>query len=255
MGSIAAGIGTTGYCAVGGTGRIDENLSVFVSDLHVGGANPRFSYTHDRLSRVVDEILGMSPRPKRVVCFGDVALSYGLAADYAASRPSLRRILDAGIELHMTMGNHDRRSNFLKHWPDYAENQIVPGRVTRVVSLGCADLVLLDTLKGTDDRAENDMGPVEGTIDAPQLAWLEDFVAKAKRPFFVGSHQFRDLRISGASASGLTPKISCSGRTRAQSSSSRGALKTSRTERCSPFERAWATSCGARMLSPPASKK
>ena len=199
LGSLAAGIGTTGYCAAGGTGGIDENLSVFVSDLHVGGANPRFAYTHDRLSRVVDEILGMSPRPKRVVCFGDVALSYGLAADYAASRPILRRILDAGIELHMTMGNHDRRSNFLKHWPDYAENQIVPGRVTRVVSLGCADLVLLDTLKGTDDRAENDMGPVEGTIDAPQLAWLEDFVAKAKRPFFVGSHQFRDLRISGAS--------------------------------------------------------
>ena len=61
---------------------------------------------------------------------------------------------------------------------------------------GC-DLVLLDTLKGADDRAENDMGPVDGTIDAAQLAWFEAFVAAARRPFFVGSHQFRDLYIDG----------------------------------------------------------
>ena len=79
-----------------------------------------------------------------------------------------------------------------------------------VRSFGCAsdffkkigeilpDLVLLDTLKGTDDRAENDMGPVEGTIDPAQLAWFEKFVSEAKRPFFVGSHQFRDLYIEGA---------------------------------------------------------
>ena len=195
----AAGVGTTSCRMAHAADGIDENLSVFVSDLHVGGTNPRFAYTHDRLLRVVDEILGMSPRPRRVVCFGDVALSYGLAADYAASRPILQRILDAGIDLHMTMGNHDRRSNFLKCWPSYAERQLVPGRFTRIVPLGSADLVLLDTLKGSDDRPDNDMGPVEGTIDPPQLAWLEEFVANAKRPFFVGSHQFRDLYINGAS--------------------------------------------------------
>ena len=99
------------------------------------------------------------------------------------------------IDLHLTMGNHDRRSSFLKCWPEYGQNALVPGRFTQVVSFGFADLVLLDTLKGTDDRAENDMGPVEGTIDPAQLAWFEMFVAEAKRPFLVGSHQFRDLYI------------------------------------------------------------
>ena len=195
IGSLVAGAGVAGCRTMCGAGGSGENLSVFVSDLHVGGANPALSYTHERLSRVVDEILAMSPRPKRVVCFGDVALSYGLAADYAASKPILKRIVDAGVDLHLTLGNHDKRANFLKEWPEYAAKPLVPGRVTQVVSLGSADLVLLDTLKGSDTRADNDMGPVEGTIDPAQLSWFEEFVAKAKRPFFVGSHQFRDLYL------------------------------------------------------------
>jgi len=193
----AAGVAALAGCRTLGTGGTDENLSVLISDLHVGPTNPKHTHQHARLQRVIDEILAMSPRPKRVICFGDIALSFGLEADYAFSKPMLKRLVDAGIDLHLTMGNHDRRSAFFKSWPEYAEKQLVPGRLTQVISLGDADLVLLDTLKGTDVRAETDMGPVEGTIDAEQLAWFENFVALAKRPFFVGSHQFRDLYIEG----------------------------------------------------------
>ena len=197
MGAICAGAGGAGCRSLRTACGQDENLSVFISDLHVGGANKKLAYTGPRLEKVVDEILAMSPRPKRVVCFGDIALTYGLAADYAVSKPMLKRLESAGIDLHLTMGNHDRRSSFLKHWPECGERALVPGRLTQVVPLGFADLVLLDTLKGADDRAENDMGPVGGTIDPAQLAWFEKFVAEARRPFFVGSHQFHDLRIDG----------------------------------------------------------
>ena len=54
------------------SGGTDENLSVFISDLHIGGANPALGYTHARLNRVVDEILAMRPLPRRVVCFGEL---------------------------------------------------------------------------------------------------------------------------------------------------------------------------------------
>ena len=195
---VSVGAALAGCVSGAAAGRFDDSLSAFISDLHVGGAVHKYDYTHAALARVVDEILAMRPLPRRVVVFGDIGLSFGLAADYASSRPILRRIADAGVELHMTMGNHDRRSSFLMHWPEYGKGQLVPGRFTQVVSLGDADLVLLDTLKGADDRAEDDMGPVEGTIDPAQLAWFEKFVAEAKRPFFVGSHQFRDLYIEGA---------------------------------------------------------
>ena len=197
MVGASMGVALAGCATPAAKDRFDDALSVFISDLHIGGANPKLDYTHGKLARVVDEILALRPLPARVVCFGDIALTYGLAADYAVSRPMLQRLIDAGIELHLTMGNHDRRSNFLKYWPEYGKDQLVPGRFTRVISLGDADLVLLDTLKGTDTRGERDMGPVEGTIDPAQLKWFEDFVAKAKRPFFVGSHQFSDLYIDG----------------------------------------------------------
>lgn len=197
MVSMSAGAALAGCVSGLSKGHYDNALSVLISDLHVGGADPELDYTHGKLTCVVDEILAMRPLPRRVVCFGDIGLSYGLAADYAMSKPILQRLVDAGIELHLTMGNHDRRSNFLKEWPEYGVNQVVPGRFARVISLGDADLVLLDTLKGTDNRADNDMGPVEGTIDTAQLKWFESFVAQAKRPFFVGSHQFRDLYVEG----------------------------------------------------------
>lgn len=173
-----------------------DNTSVLISDLHVG-ANRKFAYTQERLIKVVDAILAMDPKPDNVICFGDVALTYGLGDDYDVSKPILQRIVDAGIKLTLTLGNHDRRSEFLKRWPEYVKSSPVPGRVVSVVDLGTADLVLLDALKGADDRAPNDMGPVEGTLDPAQLAWLESFVANAKRPFFVGSHQFMDLHIDG----------------------------------------------------------
>lgn len=140
--AAATGAGCNSLWMAGGQ---DDNLSVFISDLHVGGANKDLAYTGPRLEKVVDEILAMSLRPKRVVCFGDIALSYGLAADYAASRPTLKRLEAAGIDLHLTMGNHDRRSAFLKYWPAYGERALVPGRFTQVISLGPADLVLLWT--------------------------------------------------------------------------------------------------------------
>ena len=197
-GALCVGAGVAGCRSLSRTDGPDENLSVLISDLHVGGVNKKFAYTRPRLEKVVNEILAMRPLPKRVICFGDIGLTYGLAADYAVSRPILQRLVDAGVDLHLTMGNHDRRSAFLQSWPEYGQNALVPGRFTQVVSLGSADLVLLDTLKGTDERAENDMGPVEGTIDPAQLAWFEKFVSEAKRPFFVGSHQFRDLYIEGA---------------------------------------------------------
>ena len=192
-GLAAAGLAAGCLSAEGGKGCGDA--SVFISDLHIGGANKALEYTQQRFAKVVDAILAMKPRPRRVVCFGDVAMTFGLAVDYAVSKPMLKRIEAAGIELHITMGNHDRRSAFFREWPEYLVSPLVPGRCTRVVDLGGCDLVLLDTLKGADDRAETDMGPVEGTIDAAQLAWFESWVAAAKRPFLVGSHQFRDLYI------------------------------------------------------------
>ena len=172
---------------------VDENLSVFLSDVHVAGAGIKTkwgeqpAYQNPLFEKAVDEILAMRPRPKRVVCFGDIALWFGYAKDYEASLPGFRRITDAGIELYLGMGNHDKRQVFLKYYPSYAKSSPVPGRIVSVVDLGTCDLILLDSLKegapeeGTDNA-------VDGTIDRAQWDWLKAECMKRTRPFLCGAH-------------------------------------------------------------------
>ena len=181
----AASAGCAARRGTDGGSRCDT--FVFLSDLHIEGAAPTYAYSKKRLEKTVDEILSMSPLPRGVVCFGDISCTYGLDADYIEAKRILSRLENAGVALHFTLGNHDRRSFFFDKWPRCAENSPVPGRCVSVVDLGSADLVLLDALKGADERALTDMGPVEGGLDDRQLAWFGDFVANAARPFFVGS--------------------------------------------------------------------
>lgn len=193
-----AGVGVVSVLR-GGHKPESGDVFVFLSDLHVDGREKGSLHQNRRLEKTVDDILRLSPRPKAVVCFGDIACSYGLDIDYAEAKRILDRLENAGIALHFVMGNHDRRSTFFGKWPQCARKSLVPGRCVSVVDLGFADLVLLDALKGTDDRAANDAGPGAGTLDDEQLKWFEAFVANAQRPFFVGSHQFADLQVKGLS--------------------------------------------------------
>ena len=182
--------------------KFDDNLSVFVTDIHIGGkqldgGSEAPTYTQGRLSAFVDEVLAMKPLPRRVVSFGDLAYLRGNPDDYAVSKPILKRLEDAGIELVFCMGNHDRRSEFNKAWPGHLEKSPVPGKFVRVVSLGTSDLVVLDCLQGADDRPWTDNGPVPGKLSADVLAWCKKELPKRKRPFFVSSHfPIGDLRLS-----------------------------------------------------------
>ena len=185
---MTAATGLVG-CVGGKTlpGEADENLTVFVSDIHVSGTIPNHMPAK-RLARFVDEVLAMRPRPKRVVSLGDLAYLYGLPEDYAVSKPILKRLEAAGIDLVFYMGNHDRRNAFAAAWPGELEKSPVPGKFNRIVSLGTADLVVLDGLQGSDDRATNESGPVPGLIHDDVFAWLKDELPKRKRPFFFSSH-------------------------------------------------------------------
>ena len=167
----------------------DENLSIIFSDAHVCGEDVRAArFTPKRMAAFVDEVLAMRPLPKRVIHLGDLAYLHGHPADYAVSKPLLKRLEDAGIELVFCMGNHDRRSEFAKAWPGHLEKSPVPGKFVSVTSLGTADLVIIDGLQGTDDRLLTDRGPGQGLLTPDQFAWLKKDFPKRKRPFFVASH-------------------------------------------------------------------
>lgn len=180
----------------------DADLSVFLSDIHVAHPNPKGVketeqpvYQNAYFEKAVDAVLAMRPRPKRVVVFGDVALWHGWSRDYETSRPGLDRLKAAGVEVTLTMGNHDHREVFLRTHPEYARTSPVPGRIVSAVDLGCADLLLLDSLD-ENPKGEGTRNGVAGTLDTAQQDWLVETGRAAKRPFLVGAHHpIGELRI------------------------------------------------------------
>ena len=47
---------------------------------------------------------------------------------------------------------------------------------------------MLDSLQGTDDRAQNDFGPVPGALSDDQQTFLRDFLAKRTKPVILCAH-------------------------------------------------------------------
>ena len=184
-GGTMAAAGGCSTLFTGAASDYDPNLTVLLSDIHVRGGE---SYQLDRFRSVVAEILKMSPLPKNVVVFGDLAYLFGNKGDYVTSAPYLKQLSDAGIAVTIGMGNHDRRSAFFEVHPEYVKRTKVPGRVVSVVDVGNADMLMLDSLAGSDDRGPKSSGPVPGTLDASQQEWLLAELPKWKRPLFVCAH-------------------------------------------------------------------
>ncbi len=174
----------------------DENFSVFLSDPHVPGDGTELdknhvehdpAYMYKRLAATVDEVLAMRPMPARAVVFGDIAYLRGERADYEKTKPLFEKLARAGIDVVFGMGNHDHRAAFFDTYPGWRERTCVPGEVVTKVSLGHADLLMLDTLT-ENTSAPGVANPGNGSLSERQAAWLAQEAAKATRPFFVGAH-------------------------------------------------------------------
>ena len=171
---------------------VDENLSVLISDIHLQ-TNPSNGYyfTSREFPRRVREILAMRPLPRRVICFGDMTFNTGEPAAYAFLREQIRPLKEAGVRVVLGMGNHDRRKAFLAAFPEAGRDQPVPGRIVHKVDLGTCDLVLLDTLSGSEESKFGEIGEEQG-------AWLVRELMAAKRPVILGAHHSqRELKVGG----------------------------------------------------------
>ena len=172
--------------------EFDENLSVLISDIHLQtDPSNGYSFTAREFPRRVREILAMRPLPRRVICFGDMTFNVGESESYAFLRKQIRPLEETGILVVLGMGNHDRRKNFLAAFPEAGRDQPVPGRIVHKVDLGTCDLVLLDTLSGSEESKFGEIGEEQG-------AWLVRELMAAKRPVILGAHHSqRELKVGG----------------------------------------------------------
>ena len=173
--------------------NFDESLSVFFSDVHVGGGK---SYQRNYFLEIVADVMRMDPLPRNIVIFGDLAFLSGMKGDYEESYKIIKPMMDLGIKVTIGMGNHDRRSTFLETYEGYDKRLLVPGKIVSVSSDSNADILMLDGLQGKDERAERDMGPVSGKLDPDQIEWIKAELPKWPRKVFVGSHfPIHELKI------------------------------------------------------------
>ena len=161
---------------------------VLLNDIHVTGiaeekipANAKADGDH--LRTAVKQVLALPKKPAAVIINGDLALSIGTAADYAVVRELIAPLRDAGIPVHLTLGNHDVRNVFTQAFPEMkSASSLKEPRHNSVIDLPSTRLILLDTLDQTP-------GP-GGRLGAEQIAWILAKIDEVptKQVVLVGHH-------------------------------------------------------------------
>jgi len=179
-----AGAGTCSGIPLFGKLRKDETLVAILSDCHVGAWKSP-DYQGVKLADCIARVLALDPLPARMFIPGDLAYLWGRREDYELSHRLLQPVIDAGIEVVIGMGNHDRRENFLERWPEYADRSPVRGRIVSKVRGAHFDYIMADTLNQPE---QTDKWITPGTLDDEQREWLKAECAAAKRPLLVLAH-------------------------------------------------------------------
>lgn len=161
---------------------VDEDLIAILNDTHVGAQHPPTASIPTNLRNTVAWLLAQPKRPAAVIINGDLALRDGKPGDYEHFAKLIAPLSEAGISLHLTMGNHDTREVFYEVLEDeLPQRPALETRHVGVVKLKRASLLLLDSLKQTM-IAPGDLGQA-------QLDWLAKALdAQADKPALIIAH-------------------------------------------------------------------
>jgi len=128
----------------------------------------------DSLAQAVREVIALNPRPANLIVNGDCALSRGTVAEYKEFLRLIEPIREAGITVHITIGNHDTREKLWQMLPFLKKEQM--GVHADVLELPHANIVLLDSGK-------------RGVVEDKQLSWLAQQLDDRKnKPALVFAH-------------------------------------------------------------------
>ena len=143
---------------------------VILNDIHITGIPEEMIPANakdddDHLRATVKQILALQKKPAAVIINGDLALAIGTAADYTVIRELIAPLRDAGIPVHLTLGNHDVRDIFMQAFPEMkSASALKEHRHNSLIDLPSTRLILLDTL-------DQSPGP-SGKLGAEQIAWI-----------------------------------------------------------------------------------
>ena len=174
------------------TPKLDQSRVALLADTHIS-ANPNLVYPGTKwpgspvsedehegvnmaqsLTKVVEDVIALNPRPANLIINGDCTHSRGTEAEYRELIKILEPIRLVGITVHVTIGNHDNRNNLWSLLPFLKKEQL--GIQASVIELPHANFILLDSGK-------------RGSLGESQLNWLaKQLDTRAYKPALVFGH-------------------------------------------------------------------
>ncbi|MGV3483579.1 MAG: metallophosphoesterase family protein [Planctomycetaceae bacterium] len=163
----------------------NPNVLALLSDTHIPESpevSARGTNMTANLTQVVQEITQLVTKPAGVIINGDCAYLKGLSADYENLARCVAPLGDAGLPLHVTMGNHDDRAQLYASFQAKRPDQpIVEAKHVTVIETPRANWFLLDSL--------TQVNVVTGELGAVQREWLaQALAARTDKPAFVIVH-------------------------------------------------------------------
>jgi 3',5'-cyclic-AMP phosphodiesterase len=133
------------------------------------------------------EILALPKRPAGLIIAGDLA--EGPSCGYGLFRDALKPLQDAGLSIHLAIGNHDSREKFLAAFPKMKFEPIAeektPSKLVSLWETPEANWFLLDS--AVQPRVGS------GKFGEAQLAWLAKALdARRDKPALIVAHHHPD---------------------------------------------------------------
>jgi len=165
--------------------KANPNLFALLSDTHIPSTpeiEARGTNMTTNLRQVVREVTALETRPAGVIINGDCAYLRGLPEDYANLAQCVAPLSDAGLPLHVTMGNHDDRETLFRTLKSQKPARpLLDSKHVTVLETPHANWFLLDTL--------TKVNVVTGEVGAEQREWLSKaLAARTDKPALVMAH-------------------------------------------------------------------
>ena len=147
--------------------KLDPARIALFSDTHLAGDKAKISrevcmWTYFEKARA--NLLAGEKLPSMLMINGDLALDNGQPADYETVIDGLRPFREAGMPVHLNMGNHDHRENFWKAIAPADTSKVVDAKHVSIVETPGANWIMLDSLEET--------AKTPGLLGDAQLKWL-----------------------------------------------------------------------------------
>jgi Icc protein len=148
--------------------KIDTHCWALISDIHLAADRQKIARgtnMADNFKAAVLEVCALKRTPSAVLISGDLAFNTGESGDYAVVTKMLQPLREAGMPVHLMLGNHDNRDHF---WETLTEAKAaarpVVDRQTALLRCPRANWFVLDSLEKTNSTP--------GLLGDEQLAWL-----------------------------------------------------------------------------------